>query len=85
MCVYRNIETCSKKHCRTGEAISITYFECVSAILVIQHAKRMLRVLLSSVACLKLPYFSTLSHERNDFQKDVLKTKCILTFSTMFV
>ena len=36
---------------------SITYSECVSVTLVIQHAMRMRRVILSSVACLTVPYF----------------------------
>jgi hypothetical protein len=39
------------------KAISITYSECVSVALVIQHAKRMRRIILSSVACLAVPYF----------------------------
>jgi len=37
--------------------MSITYFECVSVAIIIQHAKHMRLVILSSVACLSLPYF----------------------------
>jgi len=36
-----NIEARSHNHCRRGKAISITYYECVSVTLVIQHAKCM--------------------------------------------
>ena len=39
--------------CR-GKAINIKYYECVSVVLVIQLAKRMRRIVSSSVACLAL-------------------------------
>jgi hypothetical protein len=39
--------------------LSIKYYECVFVALFIQHAKRMRRFMLSSVACLGVPYFST--------------------------
>jgi hypothetical protein len=41
----------------------------VSVALVIQHATRMRRIILSSVACLALLYFPTLSHKLHDFRK----------------
>jgi hypothetical protein len=58
----------------------------VSVALVIQHAKRMRRIILSSVACLAVPYFSTLCHERWDCRgKKVIEHKmCILIFPTIF-
>jgi hypothetical protein len=40
--------------------------------------------LLSLVVCLVLPYFSTLSHRRQDFKKKLLKIG-VLIFSTTFV
>ena len=55
MYVQRNIEARSRNHCCCGKAVSIPYSVCVSVALVIEHAKRMRRTILSSVACLALP------------------------------
>ena len=63
------MEARSRNHCCRGRAKSITYSECVSIALVIQHAKRMRRITLPSVVCPALQYFSTLSHKRDDFRK----------------
>jgi hypothetical protein len=41
----------------------------VSVALLIQHAKRMRSIILCSVGCQALKYFSTLSHKRQDFRK----------------
>jgi hypothetical protein len=70
--------------CRT-KTICITYSECVSAALVIWHAKRMRRIIVSSVACLTLPYFSESSHKRHDFRKKLLNIKCVFRFSLQFL
>ena len=48
--------------------------------LVIQHAKRMRRIM-SSMACPTLSYFSTLSHKWQDFRKNLLNIKCVFWFS----
>jgi hypothetical protein len=53
----RDIEARSRNHCCRLKTISITHAEYVSVALVTQYAKRMLRIILSSVACLALPYF----------------------------
>jgi hypothetical protein len=77
----RSIEARSRNHCCRGKAISITYSECVFVALVMQHAKRMRCIILSSVACLVLPYFSTLSYKRQDFrEKKLLNVKCVFWF-----
>jgi hypothetical protein len=85
MYVSSGIEARSHNHCCRGKAISITYYECMSVALVIQHVKRMRRIILSYVACLAVPYFSTLSHKRHGFQKEVNNIKCFSILSTTFV
>jgi hypothetical protein len=61
--------------------MSITYYGCVFVILLIQHAKRMQRIILSFASCPVIPYFSTLSRKRHDFRKSVLNIKCVLRFA----
>ena len=76
----------SRNHCCRGKAVTITYSECVSVALAVQHAKRMRPIIFSFVACLDLPYFSTLSHKSHDFGKKSYEHKfCVLIFSTNFV
>ena len=53
----------------SGRAINITHSECVFVALVSQHAMRMRSVILSSVTCPALQYFSALFHKRHDFRK----------------
>ena len=77
--VQRNI-----RRVRRGKTISITHPECLFLALVIQHAKHILRIALSSVACLALPHFSMLPHKRQDFRKKkkiLLNIKCVFCSS----
>jgi hypothetical protein len=55
--VRRNSEARSRNNCRRGKAINVTYSECVSVALVMQHVKRMRGIILSSVAPLSYHTF----------------------------
>ena len=69
-----------------GKVINTTYSECTSIALVIQHAMCMRRIILPSLPCPSLQYFSALSHKRHDIGGGGIGHKpCGLTFSTAFV
>jgi len=67
MYVSHNTQARSCNQCCSGKATSITYSECASVALGIQH--ECARTILSSMACPALQCFSTLSHKRHDFRK----------------
>jgi hypothetical protein len=59
----------------------ITPCDCVFLALGIQRAMRISRIVLSSVACLAVRYFSALSHKRYDFRKKkILNIKLCFDF-----
>ena len=62
----------------------ITNSERVSVVLFIQHAIRMRRIILSTVACPPVQYFSTLSHKRQDFRKKKNERKMCFDFLDKF-
>jgi hypothetical protein len=70
-------------HCH-GKAINITYSECASAALVSQHAMQMRSIILSSVACLAVPQFFTLSNEQHDWQKKKKNIKHKMRFDFLY-
>jgi hypothetical protein len=70
----------SCNHFCRGQARSVTHSECVSVVLVIQHAMCMRRIILPSVIFLAVLNFSTLSHKGHDFEEKFLNVKSVVWF-----
>jgi hypothetical protein len=58
----------------------MTCSECVSAALVLQHAKCMRRIMLSFIACLVSQNLSTLSRKLYDFRENAIEHKMCVDF-----
>jgi hypothetical protein len=72
MYVQRNIESSSRSHCCHGKAVSVRYSDCAFVALVMQHAVRLRRIVLSSVTY----NFFTLYHKHHDFREKKLNVIC---------
>ena len=86
MYVQRKIRARSCNHRCTERAINIKYSECVFVALVMQPAMCMHCTISSSVACLAVPCFYTLSHKWQDIREKFIEFRmCVLIFSTTSV
>ena len=77
----RNIDARSSNNCCLPKTRNITYSECLSVPIVIQHAKRMRLIVLSFVACLGVFHFPHYLINKMIFRKKLLSL-CLLIFST---
>ena len=90
-----NIEACWPNHWCRGKAASIRYSDCVSVFVAslpdMLVASFLHSIMLTSVAGLAVPYFSTLSHKWHDYQeKKLLNVKylfllCLQLLSEAFL
>ena len=79
-----NIEVHAHNHCCRGKVVSVTYSRCISVTLVLWHSVH--AHVLSSVACLAVPYLFMLSHKWHYFYKNVTECNmCVLIFCTTSV
>jgi len=88
MYVYSNIEARSRRRFCHGKGISINLYVCIHPF-VILHTKCMCCATLSSVACLTLLYFSTLSHNGTIFEKKIyiyiyIYIECKMCFNFLY-
>jgi len=62
--------------------LGITYSECAFLASVIQQAKGMRHIILSSVTCPAVQNFSTLSNKQHDLKKIIEHKMCVLILSS---
>jgi hypothetical protein len=76
-----NTEARSPNQFCRAKGMRITYSDCLFVVCIIQQEKCMRRIILPSVACLAVSYFSTLSHKQHDFRgKKLVNIKCVFWF-----
>jgi hypothetical protein len=83
-CAYKIILRRVHKPLLHYTAQSVTYSECVSVALGIQHAMRMCHIIICGLhGCKK--NISTVGHKRHDSRKQLQNVKYVSNFSTNFV
>jgi len=74
-----SVEARSLRHCCRGKEMNVKYTECVSVSLPqlfgMQIVSFLRCIILSSVACLALPSYCTLSHKQQDYRKKIVEHK----------
>ena len=75
--VWHTTEALSRNNCCGGQVISIPYSKCMFLALVIRHAIRMRRIVLSSMSCLATIFVGGGGGERIGYET------CVLTFFTV--
>ena len=84
--VKRNIQARLLNNFCYGKAISVTYSDCVSVVLFVQHEDHMRCIILSSLASMDLPYFPHYLIKATIFERNCIEYKMyLLIFSTTFV
>jgi hypothetical protein len=80
VCVWRHIELRSRYRCCSGEAISVTYCECVFVALGMQHAMRMRHIAICGLPRSNNTFPHYLINGTVFQEIKLLKTKCVFWF-----
>ena len=78
----RNTEARACDHCCRGNAISISYSECVSVALVIRHSKRVRPIVIYGLSGCVIFSHNISQTARFSKQETILNAKCTLILST---